>query len=115
MITRNWHGFTKNKSCLTNFLVWFYCKMNTKGDCFRQNICEVLPVGKICYDVFVAKIENHRLENDGGDGSDPRRDCTEERWSTWQEALEALGRTLQTLLLAECFQMCNELEDLVAS
>lgn len=34
--------------------------------------------------------------------------------STWREVLEALGRALLTVLPAECFKMCNELEDIVA-
>ena len=91
------------------------------GTVLYRMYLEYCPKVEIYCDVFVAKMEKHRLEDGGGDvdGSQPRKDCVEEHWvmvwvSTWREVLEALGRALLTVLPAECLKMCNELEDIVA-
>lgn len=32
-------------------------KLIQKGDCFRHNKFEILPLGEICCDIFVANVE----------------------------------------------------------
>lgn len=53
-------GSLKVRHVRLMFLFGIKARLVQNGECFRHSIFVILPLGKICCDIFVATMEKHK-------------------------------------------------------